>query len=84
MFLTYVIASDKETVVQEILRKKWWKLRQNKRNTGSDDTASMVKGGGYIGALTRQPPTAQTNKKIVWVRGVVCRSTQTHTMTVVA
>ena len=53
MFLTYVIASDKETVVQEILRKKWWKLRQNKRNTGSDDTASMVKGGGYIGALTR-------------------------------
>jgi hypothetical protein len=27
---------------------------------GSDDKASMIKGGGYIGACTRQPPTAQT------------------------
>jgi len=31
----------------------------------------MVKGGGYLGARTRQPPTAQTiTKKLVWVRGL--------------
>jgi len=29
----------------------------NKRDSaGSDDTASMIKGGGYVGARTRQPP----------------------------
>jgi len=48
----------------------------------------MIKGGGYIGARTRQPPTVQTHykqkKNLVWVRGVVCRGTQTHTMIVVA
>jgi len=55
-----------------------------KQNAGSDDTASMIKGGGYVGARTRQPPTVQTHKlKLVWVRGVVCCGTQTHTMTVV-
>jgi DNA replicative helicase MCM subunit Mcm2 (Cdc46/Mcm family) len=34
----------------------------------------------------RQPLTAQTHnrKKLVWVRGVVCRSTQTQSSTVVA
>ena len=34
----------------------------------------------------RQPLTAQTHnrKKLVWVRGVVCRSTQTQSLTVVA
>jgi hypothetical protein len=25
-----------------------------------DDTASMIKGGGYLGARTRQPPTAHS------------------------
>ena len=35
----------------------------------------MKKGGGYLLARTRQPPTAQTIKKeeLMWVRGVVCR-----------
>jgi hypothetical protein len=45
----------------------------------------MIKGGGSVGARTRQPPTANAQKKkSVWVRGVVCRSTQTQTVTVVA
>ena len=44
-----------------------------KDSAGSDDTASMIKGGGYLGARTRQPPTAQTiKKKLMWVREVVC------------
>jgi hypothetical protein len=33
----------------------------------------MYKGGGYVGASTRQePPTVQTHErnKLVWVRGV--------------
>jgi hypothetical protein len=39
-------------------------LRKEKEKTaGSDDTASMIEGGGYIGARTRQPPTAQTVRK---------------------
>ena len=55
--------------------KKKRKEKNRKDSAGSDDTASMIKGGGYIGARTRQPPTAQTNKKkLMWVRGVVCRS----------
>ena len=59
--------------------------KKRKDSAGSDDTASMIKGGGYLGARTRQPPTAQTiTKKLMWVRGVVCRSTQTQTLTVVA
>ena len=61
------------------------KKRKREDSVGSDDTASMIKGGGYIDARTRQPPTAQTIKeKSVWVRGVVCRSTQTQSLTVVA
>ena len=60
-------------------------LEEKKDSAGSDDTASMIKGGGYIGARTRQPPTTQTiKKKLMWVTGVVCRSTQTQTLTVVA
>jgi hypothetical protein len=59
--------------------------KKRKDSAESDDTASMIRGGGYIGARARQPPTAQTIKnKIMWVRGVVCRSTQTQTLTVVA
>ena len=59
--------------------------KRKKDSAGSDDTASMNKGGGYLGARTKQPPTAQTtNKKLMWVRWVVCRSTQTQTLTVVA
>ena len=61
------------------------KKRKRKDSAGSDDTASMIKGGGYLGACTRQPPTTQTIKKeSVWVRGVVCHSTQTQSLTVVA
>ena len=59
--------------------------RKEKTTAGSDDTSNMMKGGGYIGARTRQPPTAQTiEKKLLWVRRVVFRSTQTQTLTVVA
>ena len=36
---------------------------KRKGSAGSDDTASMIKGGGYIGARTRQPPTPQTIKR---------------------
>ena len=60
-------------------------LLKRKYSAGSDDTASMIKGGGYLSARTRQPPTAQTFKrKLMWVRGVVCRSTWTQSLTVVA
>jgi hypothetical protein len=30
-------------------------VRKRKDSAGSDDTASMIKGGGYLGARTRQP-----------------------------
>jgi uncharacterized membrane protein len=61
------------------------KKQKRKDPAGSDDTASMIKGGGYLGARTRQPPTAQTIRKILmWVRGVVCRSTRTQSLTVLA
>jgi len=60
-------------------------IKKRKDSAGSGDTASINKGGGYLGARTRQPLTAQTfTKKLVWVRGVVCRSTQTQSLTVVA
>ena len=45
---------------------KWLALIKGKKKTplaGSDDAASMIKGGCYLGARTRQPPTAQTIKK---------------------
>jgi len=59
--------------------------KKRKDSAGSGDTASMIKGGGYLSARTRQPPTALTiKKKLVWVRGVVCRSTQTQCLIVVA
>ena len=35
--------------------------KNRKYSAGSDDTASMIKGGGYVGARTRQPPTAAVN-----------------------
>jgi hypothetical protein len=45
--------------------------KKRKDSAGSDDTASMIKGGGYIGARTRQPPTVQTiEKDLIWVRGL--------------
>jgi len=40
--------------------KKW------KDSAGSGDTASMIKGGGYLGARTRQT----IKKKLMWVRGL--------------
>ena len=47
--------------------------------------ASMIKGGGYVDARTSQttPHRANTKKKLVWVRGVVCLGTQTRTLSVV-
>ena len=45
--------------------------KKGKGSAGSDDTASMIKGGGYLGARTRQT----IKKKSMWVRGIVCRST---------
>jgi hypothetical protein len=62
------------------------KREKRKDSAGSDDTASMIKGGGYADARTRQPPTAQTHERKISVvhQGVVCRGTQTHTLTVVA
>ena len=45
----------------------------------------MIKGEGYLGARTRQTPTARTIKKLsMQVRGVVCRSTRTQSLTVIA
>ena len=72
-----------ETTLQT--KRKGKEKRNRKDSAGSDDTASMIKGGGYLGARTRQPPTAQTHeKKLMWVRGVGCRSIWTQSMTVVA
>jgi hypothetical protein len=65
------------------LKSRIVRTRKRKDSAGGDDTASTIKGGGYVGAHTRQPPTAQIKKIFMWVRGVVCRSTQTHTVTVV-
>jgi len=39
------------------------KEKERKDSAGSDDKASMIKGEGYLGARTRQPPTAQIPKK---------------------
>ena len=45
--------------------------------------AWLREGVTYLGFRTRQPPTAQTgNKKLMWVRGVVCCSTRTQSLTV--
>ena len=45
------------------------KEKERKDSAGSDDKASMIKGEGYLGARTRQPPTAQTiERKLKWVR----------------
>jgi len=46
----------------------------------------MIKGGGYLGAHTKQSPTAQTinRNKCGSARGVVCHSTRTQPLTVVA
>ena len=58
----------------------FFKKRKRKDSAGSDDTASMINGGGYLGARTHQP----IKNKLVWVRGLVCRSTRTQSLTVVA
>ena len=42
----------------------------------------MIKGGGYVGARTKQHKLLE--KKLIRVRGVVCRGTQTQYLTVVA
>jgi len=48
------------------------KEKKRQDSAGSDDTASMIKGGGYLGARTRQPPTAQTIKKKLCGSGGLC------------
>jgi hypothetical protein len=58
-----------------LARKRNRKEKKRKDSAGSDNIASMIKGGGYVG---------QTVEKNKWVRGVVCRSTQAQTLTVVA
>jgi hypothetical protein len=37
--------------------------RERKDSAGSDDTASLIEGEGYVGARTRQPPTAKSHKR---------------------
>ena len=49
-------------VILKLLTYLRYYKKKRKDSAGSDDTASMIKGGGYLGARTRQPPTAQTNK----------------------
>ena len=45
---------------------------KRKDSAGSDNAASMIKGGGYVGARIRQlPPTAQTKKINVGQGGCV-------------
>ena len=39
-------------------------MKKRKDSAGSDDPASMIKGGGYLGARTRQPPNVQTKNKL--------------------
>jgi hypothetical protein len=39
------------------------KEKNRKDSAGSGDTASMIKGGDYLGARTRQPPPTQTTKR---------------------
>ena len=39
------------------------KTKKRKDSAGSDDTASKIKGGGYLGARTRQPPAHRANKE---------------------
>ena len=58
-----------------LARKRNRKEKKRKDSAGSDNIASMIKGGGYVG---------QTVEKNKWVRGVVCRSTQAQSLTVVA
>jgi len=41
--------------------------KKRKESAGSYDTASLSKGGGYIGARTRQPPTTQTHERMISV-----------------
>jgi len=48
------------------------KKKKRKDTAGSDNAASMIKGGGYVGARIRQlPPTAQTKKINVGQGGCV-------------
>jgi len=39
------------------------KEKKRKDAAGSDDTASMIKGGGYLRARTRRPPHRANNYK---------------------
>ena len=50
--------------------KSWFTLlnegtfeKNKKESAGSEDTASMIKGGDYVGARTRQRPTTQTHER---------------------
>jgi hypothetical protein len=51
VYIYVVLANPKHMPLPEKKKKK-----KRKDSAGSDDTASMIKGGGYIGARTRQPP----------------------------
>jgi hypothetical protein len=65
LIVLHVNMTSKRTVESETLRIshaccQLITEKKRKVSAGSDDTASMIKGGGYLGARTRQPPTAQT------------------------
>ena len=42
--------------------------KEKKESAGSGDAAGMIKGGGYVGARTRQPPLcANTQNKVIYL-----------------
>jgi len=60
--------------------------KRKENSAGSDNTASMIKGGRGLLRCPHQatPHRANKKKKLMWVRELVCRSTRTQSMTVVA
>ena len=49
------------------------KERKRKDSAGSDDTASMIKGGGYLGARTKYSFSLCVNFLILWFKIKVCQ-----------
>ena len=45
----------------------WARHSEKIDSAGSDDTTSMIKGGGYLGARTRQQPTPRKQLKGIHV-----------------
>jgi hypothetical protein len=55
-----------------VLKRVWReKEKERKYSAGSDDTSSMIKGGGYLGARTRQPsPRKQLERNLCGAGGL--------------